>query len=275
MSSLGEAVKSVCGKITSSGAADQVDVLQHVLLPSLRDTEQEVTDDVVSTLIRVLGNAVQRHQYRKPRQEVENVISALLTRNGNGTIKAILGVFEEFTSSLKKAMPSHSGSMSALVLLSWSCIASRHLLKETDSEDWKQLVKCQTVLLSATLVDKRKSIQQSAKQKLKVFWQEDCNIYWRYNRVLERLTPSQHSVCFVSHLFSVALLQHDSNLVNVVKATAVDLYVKVVLGGKTHLSDYILVSRSVYKYTLKLWTERHLKQMDRQTDRQTETETSR
>jgi hypothetical protein len=62
MSSLGEAVKSVCGKITSSGAADQVDVLQHVLLPSLRDTEQEVTDDVVSTLIRVLGNAVQRHQ---------------------------------------------------------------------------------------------------------------------------------------------------------------------------------------------------------------------
>jgi hypothetical protein len=85
MSSLGEAVKSVCGKITSSGAADQVDVLQHVLLPSLRDTEQEVTDDVVSTLIRVLGNAVQRHQYRKPRQEVENVISALLTRNGQKT----------------------------------------------------------------------------------------------------------------------------------------------------------------------------------------------
>ncbi|KAL1132575.1 hypothetical protein AAG570_010527, partial [Ranatra chinensis] len=239
---LAKALKDLPLRIQTASRSERKKVLQNV--ESVLSCPG-FSEAVVRGLCKVLQMTLPRYRDVTSQSFVNSLIKALCTCHPDWTMKHLTPTLSDAARINATTAPTKSTAQSALFALSWSSIlinCALHNCKDEGKPEFQNIVNAQAVLYSTIIEAGYKKKTEKAHHMLAQMWKSNNLNLTLYNVGLSCLPESIHSVVFGSYYIKFLVENKHTDLVVLHKLKLLDQFVKIIVGSKVKVKDYVVTA---------------------------------
>ncbi|KAF7417549.1 hypothetical protein HZH68_000202 [Vespula germanica] len=236
---LTKALKDLPNRIQTASKKERREILQNVVDVL---SNPGINDKIVCGICKVLSLTLHRYKDTASQSYVKNVITKLLAKQPEATVKHMTSVIAEQATWHKNVVPTLNTALTAYLTLKWSTLVILHGINKNfeNCTELAKLIEAQANLSAASLASTDKKLSDKTYTLLAHEWSSVKDIEIKYVETLVKLEIGNGVIVLASLLTKYLVNTKKGELIEQLKKNVIDTFIKVTISSKKKPDLYVV-----------------------------------